>query len=603
MNAIQGPVGHSANLHRRDYLHLAVFAILLFATVLVSGKPLTMHEARLPQTSWEMMVNGEWLLPHSGERPWLERPPFPQWVTIAVGHVFGGLDREWIVRIPPVLMSALILLLVAWMATRLFGREIGVLSPLLVATMYEFYFYSGQAEDDIFLAALVAVCFALFVATEFPVGGSETDCRTRFLGNRPWTVWAFFGALGLTSLAKGPLMGAVQVSAATGAFLLLTGERQRIFRYMWLWGWLVFTALTLAWPILAYRAYPSVWDNWMYDYFGPFGNKPIWYYATALLWAEVPWTPMALLGLWKTREQAWRKRSREYRFLWCWTLMPVVAMSMLSRKHHHYLVPVLAGWGVLAGFGILELRKRLFNGRAQLAATKWVALLVGMIGLLALSIATRWGKIPGPQWMIVTLGAVWLASVSMVFTGLVRQNGRLILAAILAGVLALAAWGQSVLAIARGRGMEDITFLRQVQGLVPADKPLMIVVSDTMEFFRNQFYSRRDAVLLHNITYLRDERIHAAEVYVISRYRDRHFLGGELGTYEVITRSTRSSGERSPEDRWTLFRLHFRPDIVRYPAPKVSVLQAMGRASGDQAGPYCGPPPPSLFDESMQRSP
>jgi len=73
-------------------------------------------------------------------------------------------------------------------------------------------------------------------------------------------------ALGLTSLAKGPLVGAMQVGSAIGVFLLLSWERQRILRYTWLWGWLLFVAVTMALPILAYWNYPSVWDNWIYDY-------------------------------------------------------------------------------------------------------------------------------------------------------------------------------------------------------------------------------------------------------------------------------------------------------------------------------------------------
>ena len=594
MRTVPQPMEHSENLRGRDYLLSALFAIMLYGAILVSGKPLTMHEARLPQTSYEMMADGEWLLPHSGERPWLERPPFPHWVTIIVGHLFGSLDREWIVRIPPVLMGMLTLLLVAWMTTRLFGCQIGLLSSLALSTMYEFYFYSGQAEDDIFLAALVTVCFALFVAAEFPAGGLETDRRSRFLGNRPGTVWGFFVALGLTSLAKGPLVGAMQVGSAIGAFLLLSWERQRILRYTWLWGWLLFVAVTIAWPILAYWNYPSVWDNWIYDYLGPFGKEPVWYYASTLLWATAPWTPVVLWGLRRTSEQARRERGGAYCFLWCWAFAPIILMSAMARKHHHYLVPVLAGWSVLAAFGTVEVKGWLFSGRIQPTTIKWGALLVGMVGLAPLGIAAFLGKTPGPPWMIVGLGVGWLACTSAVSVGLLHRNGRLILAAVLAGMLVFSAWGQSVLAVVRSRGMQDIAFLHQVQGLVPPDKPLMIDASDTLEFFRNQFYSRRDSVLLHNISFLRDVRITASEVYVICRYRERNYLEKELGICQVVAQSARSSGERSPEDRWTLFHLHFRPDLMRYPAPKISVLQAMGRATGDQAGPYCGPPPPKL---------
>ena len=103
-------------LRGRDCLLLAAFGLVLFGYGLISGKPLTMHEARLPQLSREMFEAGRWLLPHSGERPWLERPPLPHWVTLAVGHVVGRLDAVWIVRIAPVVMGTLMLVVVGWTA-------------------------------------------------------------------------------------------------------------------------------------------------------------------------------------------------------------------------------------------------------------------------------------------------------------------------------------------------------------------------------------------------------------------------------------------------------------------------------------------------------
>ena len=47
-----------------------------------------------------------------------------------------------------------------------------------------------------------------------------------------------------------------------------------------------------------------------------------------------------------------------------------------------------------------------------------------------------------------------------------------------------------------------------------------------------------------------------------------------------------SRREKSPDDRFTLFRLRFDPHLQRYPAPTdISTMQAMGR----KKGPYCGP--------------
>jgi 4-amino-4-deoxy-L-arabinose transferase-like glycosyltransferase len=325
-------------LRGSDYLLLTLLAAVLFGYATISGKPLTMHEARLPQTAREMMASGEWLLPHSGERPWLERPPFPHWVMLAAGHLAGRLDQVWIVRIPPATMGWLTLLLVGWTGARLMGRRTGLLSAVALATMYEFYFYAGQAEDDIFLAFLVALALAFFVAAEFPAG-AQPDGRGHFLGNRPAAVWLFFAVLGLSSLAKGPLVGAIEVVAAAAAFLALTRDKARVFRYVWLWGWLVFAGISVAWYLYAYSVYPSILDNLRLDYVGSNRGEPLWYYPINILWTTAPWTPLWVLGLWLTWRGARTDRASPSRFLWCWWLAPLIALSIPARKHHHYLVP------------------------------------------------------------------------------------------------------------------------------------------------------------------------------------------------------------------------------------------------------------------------
>ena len=578
-------------MHRSDYGLLVLLGVLLFGYSAVSGKPFTMHEARLPQTSLEMMASGEWFFPHSGERPWLERPPLPHWFEMALGRVIGRLDEVWIVRIPPALTGLASLLMVGWMAARLFGREAGLLAGIALATMYEFTFYAGQAEDDIFLTALVTACFALFVGSEFPAEGSGSRCGTHFLGNRPPTVWAFFVVLGLTNLAKGPLVGAAVVISAAGVFLLLSRERERILRYVWLWGWMLFVVIGLAWPLAAYLAHPSILENWRLDYSGNFERQPVWYYLVVLLWTTAPWTPVMLIGSALAFRDALRQAHSPQRLVCCVAMVPLIVLSIHARKHHHYLLPLLPGWAVLAALGTRQFGRWLFQKTPNLHATRDGVIYVGLPGALALMAAACWRMLPGPVWALVGLAVVWLAVVAAAGSGLANRSGRRVVASILVGFVFFNAWAQSVLGTVDEKKWGDVPFAQRTRSTVPAEKPLMIEASGSMDFFRFQFYSRRDAQLIHNITFLRDQRITAPEVYVLARAHRRKFIQEELGDCEVIDRSSRSRRETSPEERWTLFRVRFKPGLVRYPVPTVSVLQAMDRGTGAQAGPYCGPPP------------
>ena len=90
---------------------------------------------------------------------------------------------------------------------------------------------------------------------EFFIDPKVEDPRLRFTGGRPWTVVGFFVLLGLTNLAKGPVVGAAVIVGSIGAYFLMPAlvwrrgnlgvffawpaqEGRRVRRYVWLWGWL-----------------------------------------------------------------------------------------------------------------------------------------------------------------------------------------------------------------------------------------------------------------------------------------------------------------------------------------------------------------------------
>src|SRR5262249_13739655 len=149
----------------------------------------------------------QWLFPQSGARPWLERPPLPHWIVNAVMAVAGQHDQIVMERFPSAIMGTLVVLLTAWTAAGLFGRTTGLVSGLVLATSWQLYTYASLAEDDIYLAAVVAACMALFVRAEFVDQRTAEDRRTNPFSTRPLVVLAFFSLLGLSNMIKSPLLG------------------------------------------------------------------------------------------------------------------------------------------------------------------------------------------------------------------------------------------------------------------------------------------------------------------------------------------------------------------------------------------------------------
>jgi len=603
---LQGAV---SGLGAGDYLLLVCFCALLFGYAAISGRPLTLHEARLPETSREMLARNDWLLPMDGARPWLERPPFPHWCMMAVAKaIHQKCDSEWSVRIAPGLAGLLVVLMSAQIGARFFGRTTGLISGLLLATMYEFYEYSTLAEDDIFLAVLVVAAIALFVRMEFRGDPSAQDSRVKFFGWRPGSVVGFFVFLGLTNLAKGPVVGAAVVLGTIAAFFLMptffwrggdlsvifhlqAEQRRRIRRYLWLWGILLTSAIGLSWHIYIARLYPGASGylaNLRYDFSMTHEfDEPWWYYPVNLLGRGMPWTPAAILALCLTARDAWVKRNRAVRFLWCWAIVPIIVLSIPHRKHHHYLVPSLAPWAILAAIGMWALAVEMFKGPMWSRRPMFGLAAVGFPATVGIAIL-GWYRLLAPDAAMraqIESGAILVALINacvlLFYVGLSKSNARFLLASLVIGIGGAYSWSQTHL---RDETVADTQYIRwNVEDYVPKNEPLAINAAiGPLDFFRVQFYLRPSAILLHNLSYLRSNQIHSSDIYVVTESKDLAALQS-LGDAQEISQSPRPVRANVPH--LALFHLIFSPDLRRYPPPAVSPMQAMMR----QAGPWCGP--------------
>jgi hypothetical protein len=185
------------------------------------------------------------------------------------------------------------------------------------------------------------------------------------------------------------------------------------------------------------------------------------------------------------------------------------------------------------------------------------------------------------------LAATWLVCVWLFYLGQWKKNGPIVMSAILVGFIMTAGWLQ-MFYVSRDRGtMGELNFLREVGRTVPkgGGEPLMVNAAGTvLEFFRLQYYLPDDAVLLHNLSFLRSDQIKSPAVYVVARASDEPKMK-QLGDVQVVLKSVASFGEKTAADRFTLFHVTFAPGLARYPVPTyIGVMEAMER----KKGPWCG---------------
>ena len=227
-----------------------------------SGR-LSYHEAFVAQGAREILDSGGWGYPTIGGLPWLEKPPFPWWLTAALGRCAGAVD-ETVARLPSVLAAMALVVGVAVVAAHDYGPGIGLLSGAVQATTAWTVMRGRLAEADMLLACLITWAIVAFDrmrdgldkrGQEPLLSPCESDApKTEKRFPTPfvqWRLarWAFFVLLGATSLVKGIGFGAVLILAVVAATVLWQRDRTAMHRLRFPAGWLVAAALALGWPL------------------------------------------------------------------------------------------------------------------------------------------------------------------------------------------------------------------------------------------------------------------------------------------------------------------------------------------------------------------
>lgn len=399
----------SDHLSIRSILLIAAFGLTAFTVR--SGPPwvLTYHEAYFAEPAREMLRTGDWLIPRMGGIPSWQKPPLTHWM-IALAMGLTRSESEWVVRFPTLLCTIANALFVAALAARWHGDRVGRLTGLIGLTTFYALFQGRLAEADMPLCAAVSgAMLALAIGT---IGRDRSTWSTRL---------AFFAAAGLSTLIKGPI-GLALIGGAAGLFAIIE-RRWAVWRFLLdPAGWAIMIALSLAWPIAAYRADPSLLTALRVHNVDRFtgayeGGNGTFFYAYVIPGLLLPWTPMAFGGL----IAGWRDRARPtalWRLMACWMIVGLALISASAWKHKHYPIPLLPPMSIAAAYGLDRyVREARREGRAPFA-------LLGLLMVIGGSIAAAMSFAKGST---VNAGVAVLIAASGAGLGIVfrfRRSGQ-----------------------------------------------------------------------------------------------------------------------------------------------------------------------------------
>ncbi len=532
----------------RSWMLLVGTCLVLYGINLGGARALTWHEMDVGGGARQMVAEGNWLIPKIGDQSWLEKPPLMHWLAASLIVLFGEAS-EWVVRLPSVAAAMVLVLLVAMMVGVWLGEKAGLVAGLIQSTSLYMMTYARLAEADMLLACLVVAAIVVFIHLQ-GIGLPQPSNRPRLLAVLFWVL------IGLTNLCKGPLFGAAMVLTPCLAWLLWRRETHAWKQILSPTGLALGIIIAVAWPALVLMKEPSALDLWLYHTVGRATRatgygRPWWYYLSMFPMLLLPWTPITLIGTAPSLKRMWREGDSADRFTWLWALVPMFLLSLARGKNHHYLLSCLPGFTLVTTVGVLEIEQRIQQQDRYAVAVARGAIFVLAPGLLlgGLVAGCKLTNFRADSWI---LGVV--SSLGVVLTGvftLRRRPSRVFAVFLLALVLCVLQVHVHLLP-ARDTRRYDRQFLTTLHEHLPPEP--LIFATGGEEIVRHIFYVQVPLIGVWKPEdigkHLGDKKI----FFVVARMKHLGVLK-RFGTVSVVSQSKHTRHEKSPQDRYTLFRV------------------------------------------------
>jgi len=327
-------------------------------------------EGRYAEIAREMLASGDWTTPRLNGLKYFEKPPLQYWATAVAYQVFG--ISEWSARLW-VALTGLACVLGTWFAaSRLFGRQAGVYSALLLMASPVFVIASGVNSLDMGVTCFLHLALLAYLLSRQAASSTQV---------RGWML-ACWAAMALAVLSKG-LIGVVLPAAAIVCYLLVSRRLAAVRNMEWILGSALFLAITVPWFVQVARVNPEFLQFFfVHEHFDRFTTTshhrtgPFWYFLPIVVFAVAPWIVACARGLISAVRTLRNRRGPDARgALLVWCVVVFTFFSVSKSKLPGYILPIIPALAMLAGDALVrgEWRRHAF----------WIAVCALAFGMAA----------------------------------------------------------------------------------------------------------------------------------------------------------------------------------------------------------------------------
>lgn len=404
----------SVNIRRAWMLLFLLMAAVWFGN-LEYRKLVRPDEGRYAEIAREMATSGDWVTPRLNDIKYFEKPALQYWITAGAYRLFG--EHHWTARLWSALTGFLGIFFTAFAATRLFGREAGLLSAAVLGSSLLYTLIAHMNSLDMGMTFFMGGALMSFLLAQQDAASARA--------NRLWmhVAWA---ALAFSVLSKG-LMGIVLPGAVLVLYTLIERDFGLWKRLHLFSGIALFMAIAAPWFIAVSIANPEFFHFFfIHEHFERFLTKthgryePWWWFIPVLAAGILPWIVTLIDSMaraWKV-EPAAEQRFKPKRFLLIWAVFIFVFFSLSGSKLASYILPIFPALALLIGEHLSRIDgRRLF----------WQILPVAFLAAAGLLLAPNTVRFAGNELARgqYALFANWLLAASAIW--LVGTVGALLL--------------------------------------------------------------------------------------------------------------------------------------------------------------------------------
>ncbi len=326
--------------------------VLILATVLVFSSVLLFtnlggwglwspDEPRYAEVAREMVITGEYVLPHLNGRIYTRKPPLLFWMSALSYKIFGV--KEWVARLPVALTGVAVILLTLFIGYRFFGFGVGVWSALILSTTFWFVWQARRVKMDVPLTLFIMISILAFY-----FGTRETEKGKKLL----FYLLGFF-AVGIGALCKGPVAFSIP-----GLTLGLYHIHMRDFRvlkekefwislplsFMIYFAWLIPAILKVGSGYALEQVYYRTSGLFLHTKVHKHG--PLFYFYHYIIDA-FPWSLFLIPAVWFGFSEYEDEERKAFTLLFWWFTANFIFFSLAATKRSAYLIPLYPAASVM----------------------------------------------------------------------------------------------------------------------------------------------------------------------------------------------------------------------------------------------------------------